>query len=307
VATPTQTLLTETASISPEEHEETPRVYTLTEFFETVPPHTIVDVANIAVFGQSVISSLEEPVLYLYCQSDTCGGFRHFKASTSCSVHMMEGRNGFQVYVCKNCGKSVKTYALRATPVGKGKNWKMMKYGELPDFGPPTSSRVRKLIGSSWDLYQKGCQSENQGKGIGAFAYYRRVVDSQKNKIFDELIKVSERLGADKQLISELTAAKEEHQFKGSIDKIKHALPQALMINGHNPLTLLYTALSDGLHNHSERDCLILAAHIRTVLTAMIERMAEAVKDDKELDAAVAKLLEMGRAKKEARTEANNT
>jgi len=35
--------------------------------------------------------------------------------------------------------------------------------------------------------------------------------------------------------------------------------------------------------NHSEEDCLVLAANIRTVLTAMVERMAEAVKDGKKL------------------------
>ena len=51
--------------------------------------------------------------------------------------------------------------------------------------------------------------------------------------------------------------------------------------------------------NHSEEDCLVLAANIRIVLTAMVERMEEAVKDGKELDAAVSKLLEMEERRKQ--------
>ena len=51
--------------------------------------------------------------------------------------------------------------------------------------------------------------------------------------------------------------------------------------------------------NHSEEDCLVLAANIRIVLTAMVERMEEAVKDGKELDAAVSKLLKMEERRKQ--------
>jgi hypothetical protein len=53
-------------------------------------------------------------------------------------------------------------------------------------------------------------------------------------------------------MIVRLTAAKEEVQFKKALASVKGAMPDALLINGHNPLTLLHAALSDGVHNKSD-------------------------------------------------------
>jgi hypothetical protein len=38
-----------------------------------------------------------------------------------------------------------------------------------------------------------GRRAENQGMGIGAFAYYRRVVENQKNRIIAEIKRVAEK------------------------------------------------------------------------------------------------------------------
>jgi hypothetical protein len=50
--------------------------------------------------------------------------------------------------------------------------------------------------------------------GIGAFVYYRRVVENQKARILDEIIKVSEKIGASTEVIATLTTEKSEIQFK---------------------------------------------------------------------------------------------
>ena len=55
--------------------------------------------------------------------------------------------------------------------------------------------------------YLKGRRCENQGLSIGAFSYYRRVVESQKDKIFDEIIGVCERLDVDSETIESLKSA----------------------------------------------------------------------------------------------------
>jgi len=119
----------------------------------------------------------------------------------------------------------------------------------------------------------KGRRSENQGLGIGAFGYYRRVVENQKNRILDEVIKVSEKLGATKDLLGELRKAKDEGQFTKAIESIKHGIPQALLVDGHNPLTLLHSALSEGLHGQPDEECLALATSIRVVLTELADRL----------------------------------
>src|SRR5438046_8892096 len=77
--------------------------------------------------------------------------------------------------------------------------------------------------------------------------------------------------------------AAKETQFSKAIDDIKTAIPQVLLIDGHNPLTLLHAALSEGLHGATDEDCLETATSIRVVLTELAERITIALKDLKEL------------------------
>lgn len=95
--------------------------------------------------------------------------------------------------------------------------------------------------------------------GIGAFVYYRRVIENQKDRIFAELIRVISTVSPDDPVLSDLEAARKETRFTAAVEEIKHALPQSLFINGHNPLTLLHAALSEGVHNHTDAQCLELA------------------------------------------------
>lgn len=156
---------------------------------------------------------------------------------------------------------------------------------------PPTPSKVIKLIESDRELFLTGRRAENQGMGIGSFAYYRRVIESQKNKILDEIIRVAQKIGANSDLIKELESAKKEHKFTKAIESIKQTLPEVLLINSHNPLTLLHNALSQGIHGKSDQECLELASSIRVVLFELAERLKQALKDEAELNQAITKLM----------------
>jgi hypothetical protein len=72
---------------------------------------------------------------------------------------------------------------------------------------------------------------------------------------------------------------------------LKHAIPSKLLIlDSQNPLTLLYQPLSVGLHDLSDDECLQQAADIRTMLTALLENIADVRKDQAELKAAAVRL-----------------
>jgi len=92
-------------------------------------------------------------------------------------------------------------------------------------------------------------------------------------------------------MIGELEEAARETQFSKAIEIIKPGVPQALLIDGHNPLTLLHNALSEGLHAQTDEDCLALATSIRVVLTELVERMASVLSDHAELKTAVNRLI----------------
>ena len=237
------------------------------------------------------------PELQLHCGSETCQGVRFFAAQTEAWLRPEERKEQFSTFVCRNCRRSTKTFAFWARLSDDGVNGELMKFGEVPSFGPPTPARVITIIGAERDYFLKGRRSENQGLGIAAFAYYRRVVENQRARIFEEVIRVSEKIGASPEQIADLHAAKAETQFSRAVDAIKHGIPQVLLIDGHNPMSLLHAALSEGLHAQTDEQCLELATSIRVVLTELVERMAIALKEEGELKSAVSRLLQVSAQK----------
>lgn len=264
----------------------------LREFLEQTPPGKWTVLKDIVSprFPGETLAELPFPELLLHCETESCGGIRHFSTSTKISIS--EGSNSkFCFYKCKNCGEFWKHYSLLFRASDNFRSIRAYKYGELPTFGPPTPRKVQKILGDLWPLFLKGRQAENQSMGIAAFAYYRRVVEAQRNVILNEIVKVAKLLKAAPEMIADLEAAQAETQFTKSVDAIKHGIPQSLYLDGHNPLTLLHDALSDGLHNESDDDCLELATAIRLVLIDLVERLSLAMAEHEDLKSAVTKLV----------------
>lgn len=291
---------------------EARREITLAEFLERVPPAEPVVVSKLFVRkkeggirtpGTTVYSTYElaTPRVQLYCTNEKCGGLRFFKyTGLPIPIQSLEALSQPRIvplrtylqYLCSNCLKTSKTYAVEVTSedVQSGEG-ECIKFGEQPAYGPPTPARLIRLFDKEADTFLKGRRCESQGLGIGAFAYYRRVVEIQKNRIFDEIIRVAETIGADGRMVATLRSARDEVQFSKALAAVKDAMPAALLIKSHNPITLLHSALSDGLHERSDARCLELAHDVRVVLVELAERIGEALKEETELNTAVSRLL----------------
>lgn len=229
----------------------------------------------------------------LHCGSASCGGvrtfeevsYRHdkwFSIEAKVKTTMLE-------YNCRNCRSDVKLYAI-AHRLHNGVA-EMGKLGELPAFGPSVPSRVLGMAGPDSELFKKGRASENQGFGVGAFAYYRCVIENQWGRLLDEIIRVAKTTGSPEATVQLLERARRETQFKKAADMVKDAVPEALKIRGHNPITLLHRSLSANLHAGDDKECLELAGAIRTVLYELAERVALALKNERELGDALKRLM----------------
>lgn len=230
------------------------------------------------------------PDIKLYCS--ICEGERNFRSNQFCGISLEDKKvNTHPRFVCGDCEQQEKIYSLHLV-LGQERSITAYKFGEVPAFGVPVPNRLLRLFGSQdAKLFLKGRQCENLGYGIGAFAYYRRVVENHKNDLFDQIIKVCETLRTDQDLIADLNAAKAEISFAKSMQRIKSALPQGLLINGHSPLEALHGALSVGLHDESDEACLGAAQAVRLVLGDLVERIASLKQDNKQLNDAVQLLL----------------
>ncbi|HEY0766259.1 MAG TPA: hypothetical protein VGD61_28010 [Pyrinomonadaceae bacterium] len=260
------------------------------EFLQSKPPGTFYDVRNLITRPNQVSWHITTPRLQLYCAGESCDGLRFFDCLTEKFCPGIGTSEFFLDYRCSNCINITKHYALRAVIDSIAKPV-IVKIGEFPPFGPQTPARVVSMMGPDKDIFLKGRRSETQGLGIGAFAYYRRVVENQKGRIINQIENVARRLGAKEDILRAFQKAASETQFSRAIDDIKESIPQSLLIRGHNPLTLLHTALSEGIHAQTDEECLEIASSIRVILTDLAERISAALRDDAELTNAVSRVL----------------
>ena len=72
------------------------------------------------------------------------------------------------------------------------------------------------------------------------------------------IVKVYEKISGDKKKIEILQSAIAENQFSKALDMAKDALPESLLINGHSPILLLHRALSQGVHDLTAMNIVLL-------------------------------------------------
>lgn len=284
--------------------DSTPPQITMAEFFEQTPPGKTVPISKVSFphptsHGGIFVPHLYCPEIQLHCLSRDCQGPRFFSfRGLPTRIPPKGGLSVFLTYQCRNCNRLSKTFAVFVSGGYDAEHGSGMKYGEFPAFGPPTPARLLTLLGKDRDTFLKGRRCENQGLGVGAFAYYRRVVENQRNELIGEILRVAERTKASEAAIAALKAAMAENQFSKAVASIKDSIPATLLIDGHNPLTMLHTALSEGLHGRTDEECLDLATDVRVVLQELTEKAAVALKDHAEIKTAIARLQNRVQAKR---------
>ena len=268
-------------------------------FLETTPPNIPVKISGLVkarplIALASDVDVISTPVISLHCELD--GGLRRFTSSTS--VPVAEGQSyKFLTYTCRDCRITERTFALAIkwpTPeVNRPNTVEVMKMGEYPPFSSPVSRQIKKLLTKSdLELYRKGNRAIDQGLGIGAASYFRRIVESQWKLLVTELRRAAERIGTND--LGPYDKALNSNQFASAVDSLKDVIPAKLLLPGNrNPLTLLHRPLSKQLHELTEEECLKQAKAIRLVLTALLENVATVLREQHQLTAAANTLDEL--------------
>ena len=258
---------------------------------ESIPLNATVTGALVSIGGG--LFTVAAPPLDLHCSSERCLRTMAFDGKCSMSVDS-EGGAALLYYHCRHCGGSMQVMGvalLPSTPVGSGAYpiAEASLFGVFPPRGPRVPPRLQKLFGEDRGLFMKGRTAEAHGFGLGAYAYYRRVVENQRDRLIDAIIGAARKAGAD-DVVPHLETAKREQQFTKSIELLRDAFPRQLYIEGHNPFTLLHGPLSSQLHAGTDEEALAMATAIRTVLSALVEKIADVMKEHSGLTDAINKL-----------------
>ena len=283
---------------NPDEVKEKNEYQTIAEFLESTPPNRVIKISNLSTWRNAphYENVMNTPEVQLHCPHEKCSGVRFFRCESGYHRLMAKDYKFFYArYRCSNCLYQTKIFSLAAEiDSDREPQGSCFKLGELPLFGPLTSPKLITLIGPDRDEFLKGRRCENQGLGVGAFTYYRRVVENQKTRILEKIIRVSEKIGAPEDKIEKLKSALSETHFSKSLDMAKDVIPESLLINGHSPILLLHSALSKGVHELTDGECLEIAGNIRVVIGELSEKLSQSLKDNAEIKKALSSLMNMG-------------
>jgi len=288
------------ANVTPSDAASLKSVVDWRKFLTEYPPGTRAPVEGALEAGSENVI-VPELLLHCYgtCQSQSyCAGKQRTRGFLFPGTDAQLNRDSILCYHCVKCQTFVKSYAIRflgdATTLATSKFADVSKLGEWPAFSFDTPARVLRLFELDREIYLKGRRAELEGLGVGAFTYYRRIVEDHKNRLLEEIIRVAERTSTSGEIVAQLRAAQAEISFSKAMDRVKDAIPQSLFINGQNPLALLHRALSRDIHRASDDKCLEIARDIRMVIFGLSERMSQALRDERELNDAVSRLMNPG-------------
>ena len=195
-------------------------------------------------------------------------------------------------YECVHCQDHEKSFIIRFDEFRN-----VMKIGQYPAWDITPDDRLNTLLGDHQDFYKKGLVCESQSYGIGAFAYYRRIVEEIIDTLLDDISTLLD--GEEKvQYLAAVEQARKTTVTQEKIELVKDLLPPILRPDEMNPLATLHSTLSEGLHAETDETCMEYAVSIREVLIFLVNQIETSKTASNQFTSSMRKLLDK-RARKD--------
>jgi len=268
-------------------------VMTVTTLLENEPLHAQRSIPRLFVQPEYGYVDFPEEIR-AHCDHKNCEGVRrHTKNGGHCFQVGVKFYN-FASYGCTNCTSKVKVFCLKAERTDKKYAGTCTKIYQEPAFGHPIPKRLFSIIGEqNRENFLQARRAIARGLGIGAYAYYRRIVENTKFDLIGSVLEIARSTNAPPPQIRLLESAQSETQFSKAIEILRDvsAIPAILLIDGHNPLLLLHDLLSEGIHQLSDTECLERAQEAEVILSEIAERMQIALTERKTVKAAISSIM----------------
>ncbi len=190
-------------------------------------------------------------------------------------------------YLCESCKSFERLFFIYIGPECDY----MYKVGQYPEWEIKIDKNLEKTLGKHSKIFRKGLVCESQGYGIGAFAYYRRITEEIIDELLISIYDLIEEKEKDK-YIAALEKTKNTRVTQEKIDLVKDLLPTILRPNGMNPLGVLHSELSEGIHAETDESCLETASHVREILTFLVNQIIQSKEAAKQFTGSMKALLE---------------
>jgi len=154
--------------------------------------------------GYYLLKDIPKPPIRMHCHDCDClqtfnmsnQYYNNYSYDDQCSEKVVR-----IVYLCAACNKFQHFFLLQFA------DDYVMKVGQYPPWEITPDKNLTELLGEHRDYYKKGLVCESQGYGIGAYAYYRRIIE----EIIDNLLNS----------IADLIPEIEGEQYKQALEQTK--------------------------------------------------------------------------------------
>lgn len=203
---------------------------------------------NIAKYSLPSIVRLRCPV---------CKTTNPFRSITSYDKLLVGKPNAVytRTFRCSGCEEQTANFFLE---FDRDRRW-VRKVGQLPEWDISLDRDLEEALGADAELFKRAKVCVGQSYGVGACTYLRRVLE---NQITPLLQLVRQNRADDGALEEELTRIDEILGGRVADERIRLArevLPDSILVEGDNPLELIYDQLSVGLHRKDEQECTEIA------------------------------------------------
>ena len=234
---------------------------------------------------------LDKPSINMKCRD--CGSLQTFNMTNEYHYlhHITNPSSADEkvglFYLCQSCRVYTIQFQIYISP-----NLDYMyKFGQYPEWEIKIDSNLEKTLGKHAKIFRKGLVCESQGYGIGAFAYYRRIAENIIDELLDSITELIEVTNKEEYLTA-LEATKKTRVTQEKIDLVKELLPTILRPNGINPLGVLHSELSEGIHAETDEKCLENASHVKDILTFLINQIIQSTESAKKFTSSMKTLLD---------------
>lgn len=174
---------------------------------------------------------------------------------------------GFLFYQCPACDTET-SFAIEYDGP------ELVLFGRWPTNRPRPDEMVDKYLSEEdRTLYQTALLCMEHGAGIGAAAYFRRIVENLIHRLLRDIREYDLADDMDELEDDEISELLKTGTGKEKCEAAKKVLPESTTIGGHNPLHVLYATLSGDIHAGTDPDALENAADIQKVLDFLIEEV----------------------------------
>lgn len=228
-----------------------------------------------------------------HCKSD--GTTWKFKARLQPNVETPSEVHALWIYKCSDCERHDKVFwvvarstvddlifrpAVRGGSLAATTAGTFEKVVQWPRWTVRIPKGVEKALGARAELLAKAVHCLQEGYGIGAAAYLRRVVEDEARTIVDLVRDAAEQDG-DSEAVENATRALAADSAADRLKIAAQHIPQTLRVDGQNPLEVLYGNLSGPLHSESEAEAVEVAGLLLGSLLFLFETLKSGVADKK--------------------------